>query len=322
MEKKARRALPVTLHQLRVFEAVARCGSFTRAAEQLHLAQPTVSIQVRQLAEAVGMPLFEQIGKKIFLTEAGRALQGSSSELFDVWERFEMRVADLKGMKKGTLRLSTVTTAKYFVPRLLGPFCRLYPEIDVRLEVGNRSSIVERLTRNEDDLYIMGVPPRQFDIVKHPFMENPLVVVAPAGHPLAGRRRVPLKRLASEPFLLREPGSGTRMAGDRFLRDRGLRLDVKMELGSNEAIKQAVAGGLGLALLSLHALGPEALAGSLAILDVQGFPIRRSWYIVYPEGKRLSVVAQTFHEYLKGQGAQLRTEHLASLSQPGTRQIA
>ena len=322
MNKKVRRALPVTLHQLRVFEVVARGGSFTRAAEQLHLAQPTVSIQVRQLAEAVGMPLFEQIGKKIFLTDAGRALQDSSGELFDVWERFEMRVADLQGMKKGTLRLSTVTTAKYFVPRLLGPFCKRHPEIDVRLEVGNRSSIVERLARNEDDLYIMGMPPRQMDIVKHPFMENPLVVIAPVDHPLAGRRRIPLARLAGEPFLLREPGSGTRMAGDRFLRDRTMRLDVKMELGSNEAIKQAVAGGLGLALLSLHALGPEATAGSLAVLDVQGFPIRRSWYTVYPAGKRLSVVAHAFHEYLKEQGAQLRMEHQGIASQAGTRQIA
>ena len=302
MYKSMRSALPVTLNQLRVFEAVARLAGFSRAAEALHLAQPTVSMQVKQLSQAVGLPLFEQIGKKIHLTDAGRALQQTCGEVFDAWARFEMNAADLKGLKQGRLRLAAVTTAKYVVPRLLGPFSNRYPGVDIALEVGNRSSIIERLAHNEDDLTIMGVPPRHLDIVSHPFVDNPLVAIAPRRHPLAGRRRVPLQRLAEEPFLLREVGSGTRMATDRFLRDKGLRLKVKMELGSNEAIKQAVAGGLGLSILSLHALGPEARLRSLAVLNVEGLPILRYWYIVHPAGKRLSVLAQTFFDYLMAEG--------------------
>jgi LysR family transcriptional regulator, low CO2-responsive transcriptional regulator len=302
MDKIMRPALPVTLNQLRIFETVARLSGFSRAAEALHLAQPTVSMQVKQLSQAVGLPLFEQTGKRIHLTDAGRALQQTCGEVFDAWSRFEMNAADLKGLKQGRLRLAAVTTAKYVVPRLLGPFSKRYPGIDIALEVGNRSSIIERLARNEDDLTIMGVPPRHMDIASHPFVSNPLVAIAPRRHPLAGRRRVTLQRLAEEPFLLREVGSGTRMATDRFLRDKGLRLKVKMELGSNEAIKQAVAGGLGLSILSLHALGPEARLRSLAVLNVEGLPILRNWYIVHPAGKRLSVFAQTFFDYLMDEG--------------------
>ena len=314
------RASAATLHQLRVFDTVARLSSFSRAAESLHLTQPTVSMQVKQLANAVGLPLFEQIGKRIFLTDAGRTLQGTCRELFESWDRFEMQIADLQGMKQGRLKLAAVTTAKYVVPRLLGPFCKRYPGIDIALEVGNRSAILERLARNEDDLTIMGVPPRELDIASHPFVENPLVIIAWRDHPLAGRKRIPLVRIATEPFLLREVGSGTRLATDRFLRERGVRLNVRMELGSNEAIKQAVAGGLGLSLLSLHALGPEAEGRSLAILDVEGLPIRRSWYIVHPSGKRLSVVAQAFFEHLKTEGIRIRLAQTPFDARAGTRQ--
>jgi DNA-binding transcriptional LysR family regulator len=269
------------------------------------------------LAEAVGMPLFEQIGKKIYLTDAGRALRAGSAEMFDAWSRLEMQVADLKGLKQGRLRIAAVTTAKYVVPRLLGPFCQAHPGVDVAMEVGNRSAILERLAHNEDDLTIMGVPPRGMDMVIHPFAENPLVIVAPRGHVLAGRRNVQLAKLAGQPFLMREKGSGTRLAADRFLRERGLRLTVKMELGSNEAIKQAVAGGLGLSFLSLHALGPDAAPKSLVALDVEGLPIRRHWYIVYPAGKRLSVVAQAFYAHLKAEGSQIRFPQLAGFSARG-----
>jgi DNA-binding transcriptional LysR family regulator len=300
MEKtRPRPSMHITWRQLKVFETVARLSSFTRAAEELFLAQPTVSMQVKQLSEVVDQPLFVQTGRRIQLTEVGDALYATCRELFDTWSRFEMTAAELKGLKRGRLRLACVTTAKYFVPRLLGPFCDRYPGIDVRLEVANRDAVVERLARNEDDLYIMGMPPQHFDIALHPFLENPLVVIAPSNHPLAGVRDVPLARIADEKLLLRERGSGTRMAAERFFRDHGMELKPRMELATNEAIKFAVAGGLGISVLSRHALALEPMTGEIAVLDVQGFPIRRSWYVVHPGRKDLSVVARTFFEYLQ-----------------------
>lgn len=289
----------VTLRQLKVFETVARHGSFTRAAEELFLSQPTVSMQVKQLAEAVGQPLFEQVGRKMYLTHIGEELHRTCQAMFETWNRFEMAAADMKGLKKGRLRLACVTTAKYFLPRLLGPFCERYPGIDVKLEVANREAVIERLARNEDDLYIMGSPPPQFDIASHPFLENPLVAIAPRHHPLAGKRRIPLAEFASERMLLRERGSGTRTATERYFREHGIELRSRMELGSNEAIKQAVAGGLGVTVMSQHTLSLEPMQGQLSVLNVEGFPIMLAWYAVYPGNKQLSVVAQTFFEYLK-----------------------
>ena len=288
-----------TLRQLEVFEAIARYGSFTRAAEELHLTQPTVSMQIKKLTDAVGLPLCEQVGKKMYLTDAGRALQGFTRELLDHFARFEMTLADMKGLKQGRLKIAVVTTAKYFAPRLLGPFWEQYPGIEVTLKVANREQVLERLAANEDDLYILGQPPEDIDVVAEPFLENPLVVLAPARHPLAGEHQIPLVRLAQEPFLVRELGSGTRAAIQRLFAERGLRLNVRMELGSNEAIKQAIVGGLGVSVLSRHTLTLDAPMGQLALLDVEGFPIVRHWFVVYPSGKRLSVVAGTFLDYLK-----------------------
>lgn len=288
-----------TLRQLEVFEAIARLGSFTRAAEELYLTQPTVSMQIKKLTDAVGLPLFEQVGKKVFLTDAGRELHKTCREIFKHFSHFEMAVADLKGLKQGTLRLAVVTTAKYFAPRLLGPFCQQYPGIEVSLKVSNRERILERLADNQDDLYILGQPPEEVDAVAEPFLDNPLVVLAPANHPLVGRKKIPLARLTEEPFLLREPGSGTRKALERLFADHGLSIRVRMELGSNEAIKQAIVGGLGVSVLSRHTLALDAPLGQLAILDVVGFPIERQWYVAYPAGKQLSIVARTFLDYLK-----------------------
>jgi DNA-binding transcriptional LysR family regulator len=287
-----------SLRQLKVFEAVARNLSFTRAAEELHLTQPTVSIQLKQLADIVGLPLLEQVGKRTHLTEAGRELLTVCHEIFDGLSRFEMLVSDMKGVKAGKLRLAVITTAKYFVPRLLGPFCDLYPGIDVSLKVTNRQRILQRLTDNEDDLYIIGQPPEHMDVQVEPFLENPLVVLAHGGHPLAREKHISIKRLAEEPFLMREAGSGTRLATERFFADRGLSVKVRMELGSNEAIKQAVAGGLGVAVLSAHTLALEKSSDELVVLDVEGFPIRRQWYAVYARDKQLSVVARTFLDFL------------------------
>lgn len=294
----------VTLRQLKVFETVARLGSFTRAAEELHLSQPTVSMQVKQLSEAVEQPLFDHVGRHIALTEIGEELHRTCREIFDSWARFEMIAADMKGLKRGRLRLACVTTAKYFVPRLLGPFCERYPGIDIRFEIANREAIVERLARREDDLYILGSPPIHFDIVVHPFLDNPLVPVAPPGHPLCGRKRIPLAEFARERLLVRERGSGTRLATERFFRDHDIALNAKMEIGSNEAIKQAVAGGLGVSVMSRHALLNEP-SDTVRVLDVEGFPIPRSWYVVYPGSRQLSVVAETFFQYLQAEARAL-----------------
>jgi DNA-binding transcriptional LysR family regulator len=287
-----------TLRQLEVFEAIARLGSFTRAAEELFLTQPTVSMQIKKLTDAVGMPLFEQVGKKVYLTDAGRALHTFTRELLDHFSRFEMTLADMKGLKQGTLRLAVVTTAKYFAPRLLGPFCQTYPGIDVSLKVSNRERVLERLADNEDHLYILGQPPEGLDVVAEPFLENPLVVLAPANHALAGQKKIPLRRLAEEPLLMREPGSGTRAATERLFAEHGLSMKIRMELGSNEAIKQAIVGGLGVSVLSQHTLALDAPMGQLTVLDVEGFPIARHWYVVYPAGRQLSIVARAFLDYL------------------------
>ncbi len=303
-----------TFRQLKVFEAIARHGSFTRAAEELYLTQPTVSMQIKKLTDAVGLPLLEQVGKRIFLTDAGRELRDTCREIFERLSRFEMTIAEMKGLKQGHLRLAVVTTAKYFAPRLLGPFCQRYPGIDLALKVTNRERVLERLAENLDDLYIIGQPPEDLDVEYRAFLENPLVVLAPANHPLAGRRRIPLERLVQEPFLVREPGSGTRAAFERLLADHGLALNIRMELGSNEAIKQAIVGGLGLSVLSRHTLALDAAMGGLAILDVEHFPIRRHWYVAWPAGKQPSVVARTFLEYLETAGRELGEEPLGPLA--------
>ncbi|MGA7801161.1 MAG: LysR substrate-binding domain-containing protein [Gammaproteobacteria bacterium] len=287
-----------TIRQLEVFEAIARLGSFTRAAEELYLTQPTVSMQIKKLTETVGIALFEQVGKRIYLTDAGRALYATCRDLFDRLDRFQMTVADMKGLKQGRLRLAVVTTAKYFAPRLLGPFCHRHPGVDASLKVSNRERILERLADNVDDLYVLGQPPKGLDVVYEPFLANPLVLLARHDHPLAGRRRVPVAALTDEPFLMREPGSGTRKAMERLFAQHGLSPRVRMELGSNEAIKQAILGGLGISVLSRHALGLDS-PRELTVLDVEGFPIERQWHVVYPAGKQLSTVAQTFLDYLR-----------------------
>lgn len=287
----------ITFRQLETFAAVARLKSFSRAAEALHLTQPAVSIQIRQIADAVGLPVFEQHGREIALTPAGEELIAAARGLDDVWNRFESAVAGLKGLRRGKLRVALVTTAKYFLPRMLGAFCRRYPDIDIELEIANRERIVERLRGNQDDLYVMSYPPADLDIVSRPFLDNELVVVAPPGHPAAGRR-LTLADLAGEHFLLREPGSGSRHAVDEHLRAAGVRLDVRLSLASNEAIRDLVASGLGLAVLSRHALGDAIERGELVVLDVAGFPLRRPWSVVHLRGKVLPLPAQAFLDEL------------------------
>jgi len=284
----------ITIRQLETFDAVARLRSFSRAADALHLTQPAVSIQIRQIAEVIGLPLFEQNGREIFLTAAGEELQQTVRELDDVWNRFESAIDGIKGLRRGKLRVALVTTAKYFLPRLLGAFYREHPEIDIELEIANRERIVERLRGNQDDLYVMSHPPRDLDVVVRPFLENEYVVVAPPTHWAATRRQLSLTDLAGEPFLLREPGSGSRHVIDTFLREQGIELKVRLSLASNEAIRDLVASGMGLSVLSRHALGRTIEEGELVALKVRDFPLRQPWCVVHLRNKVLSLPAQAF----------------------------
>jgi DNA-binding transcriptional LysR family regulator len=219
-----------------------------------------------------------------------------------------MAVSDLQGLTRGRLSVSIVTTAKYFIPRLLGAFCEHFPDVEVALHVLNRDQVLDRLAENLDDLYIMGVPPEQPAVERHDLLGNPLVAIAPPRHALAGERRIPLARFAAERMVLREPGSGTRIAVERLFAQHGHAVRLRMELGSNEAIKWAVSGGMGVSVLSEHALLSEPAQGKLAILDVEGLPIDARWYVVYPQGKQLSVVARTFFDYLVEEAAIIEDE--------------
>lgn len=288
-----------TLRQLELFEAIGRLGSFSRTAEELFLTQPTVSMQIKKLSDSVGLPLFEQVGKKIYLTDIGQELYKTCRSISGHIDNFEMIAAEMKGLKTGKFRLAVVTTAKYFAPRMLGTFSQKYPGVEVSLMVTNRERILERLKNNLDDIYILGLPPLDADVVKEAFLENYLVVIAPADHPLTKKKNIPLEMLSREPILLRESGSGTRIATERLFEEAGLQLKIRMELGSNEAIKQSVMGGLGVSVLSSHTLELDSVSKQYAILDVQGFPIKRHWYFAYPAGKQLSIIARAFIDHLR-----------------------
>ena len=287
-----------TLHQLRIFHAVAQHNSFARAAETLHLSPPTLSLQVKQLAETVGQPLYEQLGKKIFLTAAGATLATACDDIEARMERLSQDLSALQGVERGSFKLAILTTVKYTVPKLLGGFCTAHPGIDVAMVVGNRENLLQRLANNQDDLYIMGQPPNNLDLVCEDFADNPLVLVAPPDHPLAGKKRLSPQRLVNQPFIWREPGSGTRLTAERFLAEKGITVKYRLEVGSNEAIKQTVAGGLGLAVLSATTVVSELALGELVQLDVQGFPLIRRWYVVYPRGKHLSAATLAFKQWL------------------------
>lgn len=296
----------VTFRQLRLFLSVAEHLSITAAARACHVTQPTVSMQLRELSEAVGLPLYEQIGKRLYLTEAGEALVRSARAMEDEWSVFEQQIDAMKGLTRGRLRVAVVSTAKYFVPRLLGTFCAEHPDIDIALEVLNRDGVVARLRENRDDLYIMSMPPDDLELERHAFLPNPLNVIAPHDHPLAGRKRIPLAELQSIRFIMREKGSGTRLACDQHFERVKFLPHVRLELGSNEAIKQAVAAGMGLSVISQHALNPSPAIEQLAVLDVEGFPVVSSWWTLYPAGKRLSPVATVFLDHVERNSRQWR----------------
>ena len=290
----------ITFRQMQIFEAIIRLGSFTRAAEELFLTQPTVSTQFKKLADAIDLPLIDQSGRQLRPTEAGEELYKAIRRIFDSLADLDSRVAELKGLKSGRLRLGVITTAKYFTPEILGEFCRQYSGVDVSLKVTNRDRIFERIQNNEDDLYILGRPPeKNLQLVAYPFAPNPLVVLASVKHPLCKESNISLERLAEEPFISREVGSGIRDTVNKVFADKDLVPNVRMEMGSNEAIKHAVVGGLGVAVLSLHTLVLEGIKGPVDVLDVEGFPINRTWYLVHSKDKELSPIAREFLEFAR-----------------------
>jgi DNA-binding transcriptional LysR family regulator len=297
-----------TLTQLRVFEAVARHGSFTRAAEELYLAQPTVSVQIRKLTETVGLPLLEQVGRRVHTTGAGRELYTACQDIFKALDGVENALSDIRGLKAGSLRVATSTSGKYLVPRLLAEFMKLHPGIDITLHVGHRKAVLERLAQNADDLYVLSNPPEDDDLVVQRILSNPLVAVARADHPLARERGISLERLAREPLLMREPGSGTRMIAERLFAGRGLQTPPGMELGSNEAIRESMLAGYGVSFLYRYSLGLGPDFGQLAVLDVEGFPVESHWHLAYPIGKQLSYVAETFMAFTRSEASRIMSE--------------
>lgn len=294
-----------TLNQLRTFEAVARLGGIGRAAEALHLAQPTVSSQLRELGDAVGVALLEPQGRGVRLTDAGRALQHTAVSMFAAWAGFEATLDDLQGLRRGVLRIAGVSTTEYFLAQLLKTFAQQWPGIEIDLAIDNRQAVIARLEAGADDVAVMMLPPAHLPLEVFPFMGNPLVVVGSAGHAWAARRTpVPLRLLAGQPMLVREAGSGTRLATENFFAAKALHFSPRMTLGSNEAVKHAVAAGLGLAVLSRHAFAIDPAQDGLAVLQVQGFPLRRTWQLVWRQDRQTPRAALGFVAFIKAQAAQ------------------
>ncbi len=298
MQENARPRRRLTVRQLEVLASVGREGSVTAAAAQLHLTQPAVSMQLRQVEDAFGLALFEQVGRRLEITEPGRALLPLAEEILSRIDDFEQTAAALRGLRTGRIRLGLVSTAKYFAPRLIAQFGKTHPGIEFKLTVHNREQIIERLRSYSIDLGLMGRPPEGMDFVGLPFAPNPLIVVAATTHPLSLRRRMEPRELDGEPLIVREPGSGTRIAMDRFFAETGVRCRQIMEADSNETIKQAVMAGMGLGFLSMQTVRAELAEGRIAMLDVQGLPLRRQWFVVHPRARRLTPAPAEFREFL------------------------
>jgi len=290
--------MQITFRQLRLFLALAETGSVSGAARRTHVTQPTASMQLREVTDSIGLSLYDVVSRRVVLTEAGEELARTARAIADQWDELVQRVAAIKGLTRGRLRVAVVSTAKYFVPRLLGTFCAGYPDIEISLVVLNRDGVIDRLRENQDDLYIMSKPPETLDLANDELMPNPLVLISSATHPFAGRDQISLAELTQERFILRERGSGTRLTVDAHFSAQRFEPIVRLELGNNEAIREAVAGGLGVAVLSGHALEGRASNTGVTVLPVVGFPIPSKWHLVYPRTRALSPIAAVFREHL------------------------
>src|SRR4029450_1171681 len=289
------------LPQLHLFDAAGRLGSFTRAAEELHLSQPGASAQIKKLTESVGFPLLEQVGKKVLLTDAGKRLYAACESIFGALTQLEDSFAGLREAEVGELKLAVSTTSMGFAPRLLGAFVALHPGIEPSIQAHNRRQLVARLAANQDDLYLFAEAPGLEDVVTQELLANPLVVLARDDHPLARERSIALARLAEEPFLIREEGSGARAMAIELFRRRNLAPKIRMELGSNEAVKEAILAGLGVAIMARHTFGLDPESSRYVCLDVEGFPLENHWYLAYPAGKQLTAVARAFLDFARNE---------------------
>lgn len=300
-----------TLPQLRVFEASARLGNFSRAAQELNMSQPTASVQIKKLTQTVGLPLFEQVGRRVFLTDAGERLYAGCGDVFRALSSLEEALNGLRALESGHLRLAVSSTGKYFAPRLLGAFIRRHPAVQASLETRNRQALIERLANNEDDLYIFAAPIEREDVVSQALLPNPLVVFARDDHPLAHERRIDFASIAAEPFLVREPGSGTRLLAEKLFAQHGLSPKIRMELNTDEAIKEAIFAGLGVAIMSRFTLGLEIGVSRLICLDVEGFPLQNHWHLAYRSGKHLSAIAREFMNFARVEAKDLMSADVA-----------
>lgn len=293
-----KKMLHLTIRQLRIFDAVARHLSHSRAAKELYLSQPAVSMQIKQLEQSVGLFLFDQVGKQMHLTEAGQEMLHYTRSIAQQLEEMDAMLSEMKGLEYGRLNISAVSTASYFIAKLLAKFIQQYPKIKVSLNVANRDAVIDMLTGNSADLAIMGQPPEGAEMLSQPFMQNPLVVIAAPNHPLTKVRNIQPKQLAQEIFLLRELGSGTRGVVERYFASHHLKLPTHMEMDTNEAIKQSVQAGMGLGIISKHCIELELEIKRLQVLNVDHFPIMRHWHVVHRKNKRLSTAANAFNQFL------------------------
>ena len=311
----------ISLRQLQIFSTVARTGGYRLAAEALFVTQPSISGHIKKLCDAVGLPVFERVGNEMRLTPGGQQVLAAAEDILDRLARLQRDISEIKSEVRGRLSIGAVSTAKYFLPQLLGAFLQRYPAVEPQMAVTNRAKLLDRLNNHEYDLVVMGqVPDEMAELVEiEPFLDNRLVVVADPGHALTQRRSIPRSRITRERFLLREPGSGTRLAVDRAFVGIDPPLLPYMELGSSEAIKQAVISGLGLSVLSMHSLRMELAGSYLAVLDVEGFPLQRCWHAVHWQEQTLSLVARTFLSFLREQSSRVlqQSEHVIEQMQAG-----
>ena len=299
-----------TMPQLSVLEAVLRHKNFSRAAEEQFLAQPTVSIQLKKLSEMIGLPLVEQIGRQVYPTEAGKYTLEATQKIFKILSELEGQLSQIRNLGSGGIRLAVGNAAKYFAPRLLADFATSYPDIDLSLQIHNRTTLINRLNANEDDLYIFANPPESADYVRLALFPNKIAVFCRYDHPLVGQKNIHFKTIADEPFLVREVGSGTRMMMNDLFQAHQILPKVRMQLSTNEAIKQAIISGLGISLMSKYTLGLDTDEPKLATLDIIDLPKAGYWYLVYPSGKHLSPIALAFIDLIRNQAKQLVADHL------------
>ncbi|KZN67787.1 LysR family transcriptional regulator [Pseudoalteromonas luteoviolacea] len=290
-----------TFRQLEILLALYEGGSVKAAAEKLFLTQPTVSMQLKKLAEAIDFPLYQQVGKQLKFTDAGLATVETAKQILQRCEELDMHLSNLRGLKSGTLRLSSVTTAKYFIPHLLGPFCERYPGIDIQFTVANRQQVIERLEQGLDDFYVFSHLPEGLDLEVIEFMSNDLVAIAPASHPFSKQQSVTLADFCQEDFLIRESGSGTRYATEAFFQNQSVKPNIKMTIASNEAIIHSVLSKLGVSILSSHTLAFGEIH-DVKVINVESLPIRSKWSFSWTKRKVQSPIANVFLNYVETEG--------------------